>query len=73
MTYSEREKIFSKDVISTSELARLLDCNIATASTTLVDIKDSIVRNGGKPRITARGKLHVQDYCDFYRIKRREL
>lgn len=73
MTYSEREEIMSKDVISTSELARLLDCNIATASTTLVDIKDSIVRNGGKPRIMLRGKLHVQDYCDYYRIKRREL
>lgn len=71
MTYTEREEIMSKDVMTTAELARLLDCNIATASMTLGDIT-SIVRNGGKPRIDARGKLHVQDYCDYYRIKRRE-
>lgn len=73
MTYTEREEIMSKDVMTTAELARLLDCNIATASMTLGDIKSSIVRNGEKPRIDARGKLHVQDYCDYYRIKRREL
>lgn len=70
MTYSEREEIMSKDVMTTAELAKLLDCNIATASTTLGDIKTFIERNGGKPRITTRGKLHVQDYCDYYRIKR---
>lgn len=49
MTYTEREEIMSKDVMTTAELARLLDCNIATASMTLGDIKSSIVRNGEKP------------------------
>ncbi len=70
MTYSEREEIMSKDVMSTAELAKLLGCDISTASTTLCNIKDSIESKGKTPRITMRGKLHVQDYCDYYRIKR---
>ena len=30
----------------------------------------SIEKRGDKPRINQRGKLHTQDYCEFYKIAR---
>lgn len=64
MNWEEREKIFSKDVITLEEFMKLLDLDKSSASILMNDIKKSLKR----PRIIQRGKLHVQDYLDFYHL-----
>lgn len=64
MTWVEREAIFSKDVITLDEFMRIMNMDKSTASTTMGAIKSSIA----KPRITTAGKLHVQDFIDYYRL-----
>lgn len=56
MTYAEREAIFSKEYISTKELAALFGMNISTASTFLQTIKRRV-----GDRLGIRGKIHIQD------------
>lgn len=68
MTYARREEIFSKEVITTSELAELLNLSYSNASTELNGIKRFISSKGGTPRILTSGKLHVQDYLDVFRL-----
>lgn len=68
MTYKEREQIFSKDVMTLTEFAALMDMDKCEASRTMVDIKTYFENIGKKPRIKTRGKLHVQDYIDYYRL-----
>lgn len=63
MTYAEREEIFSKDYITTRELADLLGIAYTKASTLLQQIK----RVTGD-RLGIKGKLHVQDYSDHYHL-----
>lgn len=70
MTYTEREKIMSKDVMTGADIQALQNCNASQASRILNDIKYAIERRGGKPRIEQRGKIHTQDYCDYYQINR---
>lgn len=70
MTYSEREEIMSKDVMTGADIQKLQGCNASQASRIITDIKYVIEKRGGKPRINQRGKLHTQDYCDYYNIKR---
>lgn len=70
MTYTEREEIMSKDVMTGADIQKLQGCNASQASRILTDIKYVIEKRGGKPRIDQRGKLHTQDYCDYYNIKR---
>lgn len=61
MTYAKREEIFSKEYITTRELADLLGVDISTASTKLKAIK---LKTGD--RLGIKGKIHVQDYLDYY-------
>lgn len=70
MTYSEREAIMSRDVMTGADIQKLQGCNASQASRIITDIKYVIEKRGGKPRIDQRGKLHTQDYCDYYNIKR---
>ena len=70
MTYTEREEIMSKDVMTGADIQKLQGCNASQASRIITDIKYVIEKRGGKPRIDQRGKLHTQDYCDYYNIKR---
>lgn len=70
MTYSEREEIMSRDVMTGADIQKLQGCNASQASRIITDIKYVIEKRGGKPRINQRGKLHTQDYCDYYNIKR---
>ncbi len=70
MTYTEREAIMSRDVMTGADIQKLQGCNASQASRILTDIKYVIEKRGGKPRIDQRGKLHTQDYCDYYNIKR---
>lgn len=62
MTYADRERILSKDVITTSELAELLNVTVSQAS----QIASAIKRNSDRLKI--RGKIHVQDYLDYFNI-----
>ena len=71
MTFTRREQIMSKDIISTSEIAELLGTSPSEASRVRGNIIAAIELAGRKPRITARGKLHTQDFCDYYQIERR--
>ncbi len=66
MTYDQREQILSKDVLSVSDVAILMGVTNKKASEIMCNIKMSI-----SPRITARGKLHTQDYLDFYKLERK--
>lgn len=70
MTKAEREAIMSRDVMTGADIQKLQGCNASQASRILTDIKDVIRLRGGKPRINQRGKLHTQDYCEFYKIAR---
>lgn len=71
MTYTEREAIMSKDVMTGADIQKLQGCNASQASRIITDIKYVIEKRGDKPRINQRGKLHTQDYLDFYRLERK--
>ena len=71
MTYTEREAILSKDVMTGADIQKLQGCNASQASRIITDIKYVIEKRGDKPRINQRGKLHTQDYLDFYRLERK--
>lgn len=64
MTYEQREQIFSKEVLTTQELSVLFDCDIATASTLMNNIK----RGLPQLRLNIRGKIHTQDYLDYFSL-----
>ena len=63
MTYAEREKIVSKDAIRTSEIAELYDISLSEASQLVMQIKRTV-----GDRIGIKGRLHVQDYLDFFKL-----
>lgn len=67
MTYAEREAIFSKDVITIPELARLLYCAYPTASAKMLEMKNQLKRKG-KLRLDVQGKLHTQDYLEYFNL-----
>lgn len=71
MTYTEREEIMSRDVMTGADIQKLQGCNASQASRIITDIKYVIEKRGDKPRINQRGKLHTQDYLDFYRLERK--
>lgn len=60
MTYAEREFIFSKDYLTIADLQKLLGLSYNDAATMIRNIKRKTDRLG------IRGKLHVQDYLDYY-------
>lgn len=63
MTYAEREKIFSKETIRTSEIAELYDISLSEASQLVMRIKRTV-----GDRIGIKGRLHVQDYLNFFKL-----
>lgn len=67
MTFEEREQILSKDILSVKDVAKLLGQSEKYASEIMCNIKQSL-RN---PRTSERGKLHTQDYLEFYRLERK--
>ena len=65
MTYARREEIFSKDVITTKELQEILGyTNETDASKKMQEIKRVV---GDKLGI--KGKIHTEDYFEFFKIK----
>ena len=72
MNFARREEIISKEVIRTSEIAELMDCDESTASNLITKIKEWFKEHGEGPRVTTKGKIHIQDYLDYYNISRRD-
>lgn len=65
MTYARREEIFSKDVITVAELQEIMNfTNRAKASQKLNEIKRVV-----GDRLGVEGKLHLEDYFEFFKIK----
>jgi hypothetical protein len=68
MTYSRREEIFSKDYISIADIQDLLGMGYDDAAKLIRDIKRKMQFAGKELRLDVQGKLHVQDYLDYFRI-----
>ena len=62
MTYARREEIFSKEYLSIKDMQELLGMKYQDAAKTMRDIKRRTDRLG------IRGKIHVQDYLDYFKI-----
>ena len=62
MTYAMREEIFSKEHLSIEDVQELLGMSYDDAARTIRNIKRRTDRLG------IRGKLHVQDYLDYFQI-----
>lgn len=62
MTYAMREEIFSKEYLSIKDMQELLGMKYQDAAKTMRDIKRRTDRLG------IRGKIHVQDYLDYFQI-----
>ena len=62
MTYAEREEIFSKDYLSITDIQSLLGLSYQDAAKTIRNIKRKTDRLG------LRGKIHVQDYLDYFNL-----
>lgn len=60
MTYEQRERIFSKEYISIDEFMELTGVTKGAASVMMSNIRRKYNRLGIK------GKIHVQDYFDYY-------
>ncbi len=62
MSYIEREKIFSKDYLTIKDLQQLLGLTYQVAAKKMREIKFNFDRLG------IQGKLHTEDYFDYFRI-----
>lgn len=76
MTYARREEIFSKDYLSIADLQELLGLKYQGAAELMRDIKRELNMNpkynGQGVRLDIQGKLHVQDYLDYFQITNHE-
>lgn len=62
MTYAEREAILSKDYLTIIDIQELLGLTYQDAAKTIRNIKRKVDRLG------IRGKIHVQDYLDYFNL-----
>lgn len=68
MTYAKREEIFSKEYLSIADLQELLGLKYQGAAELMRDIKRGLEFRGQGVRLDIQGKLHVQDYLDYFNI-----
>ena len=72
MTYAKREEIFSKEYLSIADLQELLGLKYQGAAELMRDIKRELNMNpkynGQGIRLDIQGKLHTQDYLDYFQI-----
>ena len=68
MTYVEREKIFSKEYIDIEDVRALYGMAYNDAAKLIRDIKRGFEIKGKQLRLNVQGKLHVQDYLDYYNL-----
>ena len=62
MTYARRDEIFSKDYLTIKDIQDLLGVGYQEAAKKIRDIKRKCDRLG------IQGKIHVQDYLDYYNL-----
>ena len=62
MSFAEREKIFSKDYLTIKDLQQLLGLSYQIAAKLMRQIKFKFDRLG------IQGKLHTEDYFEYYNI-----
>ena len=67
MTYERREEIFSKDAMTTAEVAELLSVSMSTASEVIRNIK---FKYGDRIGIT--GRVLVEDYKRYFGAPERD-
>jgi hypothetical protein len=67
MTYAEREKIFSKEVLTIEDFMLLYDLGYDKSSELMRDMRRSIKLKNGL-RVDIQGRLHTQDYLDYLKI-----
>ena len=68
MDWARREEIFSKDYITIADMQDLLGMTYNDAAKEIRDIKRYFKLRRQGVRLDVQGKLHVQDYLDYYRI-----
>ena len=66
MTKERFEEIFSKECITTKELAELFEISLSSASNLMTNIKLKC------DRLHLKGKCHVVDYCLYFGIDVRD-
>lgn len=66
MSYLKREEIFSKDYITIEDLRNLLGFSYQVAAREMRRIKRQCDRLG------IQGKIHTEDYFEFYNITDRQ-
>lgn len=67
MTYEEREKIFSKEVLSIKDIMQLFDICQSEASVLLSTMRRWAEANNSL-RVNIKGKIHIQDYLDYFKL-----
>lgn len=71
MTNAEREEIFSKEILTADDIAKLFGCSKRTAYDVIANIKLRYNRLGKTVGGSCfAGKVHVQDYLDCYGLDR---
>lgn len=66
MSYEEREKMFSKDYLTIKDLQDLLGLAYQVAARKMREIKFK------HDRLGIQGKIHVEDYFDYFNITDRQ-
>lgn len=69
MDYAKREEIFSKDVINIQDIMAVLDMSYNDAAEFIRMVKRTMIYTFHKPpRESRQGRLHVQDYLEYFNI-----
>lgn len=68
MTYARREEIFSKEYLTIADLQELLGLEYQGAAKIVRDIKRGLEFRGQGVRLNIQGKIHIQDYLDYFNI-----
>lgn len=66
MTYEKREEIFSKDCITIADLQELLELDYNSSAKLIRQIKFK------SDRLGIQGKLHIEDYFEYFNITDRQ-
>lgn len=63
MTIEERREMFAKDYLDLTDLSLLLGVHYTRASEIVREIKMNT-----RDRLHTRGRVHVQDYLDYFHL-----
>lgn len=73
MTWEEREQIFSKEILTNNDLARMYGIDPSTASHLRKQILFQLRLHEQEPIVELKGKLHILDYLKWLGIYTPEL